>query len=93
MTQPIWKDCTTYSQGDKERIPHSFEVISGDLRISITSGHIHYKGQWVMHCYKLGIDTKPLAVGITREQAQAQACKIVENRLAELQQDLEAIPW
>jgi hypothetical protein len=87
-----WKDCTSYARGDKERIPVSFDIRSGDIRIVITKDHIYYRGKWVMHCHALGIDTRPLAIGITQEQAQQQARKIVENRIAELQADLDAIP-
>jgi hypothetical protein len=92
MTTPAWTDCTTYRQGDKERIPTTFEVESGMLRIVVTNGHIHYKGQWVMHCYRLGIDTELLRGALTREQAQQHARQRVESAIAELQQDLDYIP-
>jgi hypothetical protein len=90
MSDCVWRDCTTYRQGDKERIPHSFEAVSGSLRISITDNHIYYRGQWVMHCPTLTIKTKPLKAK-TRDQACREAWKTVENTLAELDQDLHNI--
>jgi thymidylate synthase len=92
MTTPTWEDCTAYSRGDRERIPTTFEIKSGKLQIVITNCHIYHKDVWVMHCFRLGIDTRPLPAAITREQAQLHAKKQVENLLAELQQDLDAIP-
>ena len=98
MTTPTWKDCTTYRQSDKERIPTTFDIKSGKLRIVITSSQIYYnrrchrEGQWVMHCFQLGIDTLLLPGATTREQAQQHARQRVDSAIAELQQDLEAIP-
>jgi len=93
MTTPTWTDCTTYRQGDKERVPTIFKVRSGKLQIVVTNGHIYCKGEWIMHCDALGINTQPLKEALTREQAQAFAWKRVESKLAELQADLEAIPY
>ena len=92
MTTPTWKDCTTYRQGDKERIPTVFEIKSGKLRVVVTNGHIYCKGHWVMHCHSLGIDTLPLPGATTREQAQQHARQRVDSAIAELQQGLAAIP-
>jgi hypothetical protein len=91
MSDYAWHDCTTYRQGDKERIPHLFEAVSGGLRISITDNHIIYRGQWVMHCPVLRIDTMLLKAR-TRDEACREAWKTVENTLAELDQDLHNIP-
>ena len=45
-----------------------------------------------MHCFQLGIDTLLLPGATTREQAQQHARQRVDSAIAELQQDLEAIP-
>ena len=84
-----WKDCTTYSRNDKERKPTTFEISHGGLRICVTNGHIHYRGQWVMHCYALGIDTLPIPTGLTKEQAQNEALCIVGKKLAALEADYQ----
>lgn len=53
----MWKDTTSYSQGDKERKQTTYTTESGRIRITITCAHIYYPGQWVMHCPGLSVDT------------------------------------
>lgn len=84
----MWKDVTSYSQGDKERIPTAFECRSGDLRIYITCGHINYRGEWVMHCQALGIDTLHLKTVKTFDEAKARSVKIVSMKLDRLKSNL-----
>jgi hypothetical protein len=77
----VWKDCTNYSRNDEERKPTSFELkFSSDLRITITNGHLYYKGQWIMHCFNVGIDTYPLNVK-TQEEAQEKAIATVRAKV------------
>jgi hypothetical protein len=90
-TAPQWEDCTTYSQGDKDRIPTTWAIQSGGVRIVVTKGHITWRGHWIMHCRALGIDTKPLATGITKEQAQRQAITIVQSKALDILQNIEAM--
>ena len=80
----MWNDVSSYSRDDKERKPTTFESKYGALRIVVTCGHIHYQPQWVMHCYALAIDTCALKKDSTKEEAQAEALDIVDERLTEL---------
>lgn len=66
------------------RIPTTFEAVSGDLRIVITNAHVHYAGDWIMHCKALHIDTRHLAGVTSREQAQKAAMAGVRNALDKL---------
>jgi len=75
-----WKDTTNYSRDDKERIPTAFAATLGDLRIVVTSGHIYYRGQWIMHCFKVGVDTLPLNV-VSLEEAKNKALEIVKSKI------------
>ena len=76
-----WKDCTSYSRGNKERIPTAFELrFPSGLLLVIMSGHIYYKGEWVMHCFNVGIDAHPLIVK-TQEEAQRKAIRIVKAKI------------
>lgn len=69
-----WQDTTSYSRGDRERVPKSFTLkLEPGLDITVTREHIYYKGRWIIHCYALGFDTVPLPEGITQEQAQELA--------------------
>lgn len=84
MNKPEWKDTTSYSRIDKDRIPTTFEICDGLLRVVVTCGHIYYKPQWVMHCQALSIDTRPLRNAATKDQAQTEALHIVRNLIEEL---------
>lgn len=76
-----WKDATCYSRGDKERKPTTWEVQSGPLRIVVTCGHFHHRPEWVMHCFSIGLDKAALRMGLTKEQAQAEAVDMVGEKL------------
>lgn len=86
-----WKDISSFSQGDKQRIPYAWECQPhADLRITITRGHIDYPGKWVMHCYpwftcrELKADPADLA------SAQAIAMELVRDRVAAISAALAA---
>lgn len=84
----MWKDVTSYSQGDKERKPTSFENVSGDLRICITCSHIQYRGEWVMNCKALGIDTLHMKTCKTQDDAEKRAIHNVRLKLKKLTDSL-----
>jgi hypothetical protein len=45
-----WKDITTYSRGETERIPRIWEIEACGIRISVHR-HIHYpKDTWLLTC-------------------------------------------
>ena len=45
-----WKDVSSYSRGDKERIPSAWLLKAGYVRI-VVHRHIHYpKDQWLLSC-------------------------------------------
>ena len=45
-----WKDSSSYSKGDKERIPSVWNYRVGDIRI-VVHRYIHYpKDQWLLSC-------------------------------------------
>ena len=82
-----WKDTTSYSKGDKDRIPSSWSANIGKLRIVVVSNHIHYPGRWVLHCSPF-FNTHELKVD-TKEQAQAEAARLVKIEIAAIIADLE----
>lgn len=87
----MWKDITSYSQGDKERKPTSFEAVSGELRIYITSGHISYRGEWIMHCNAVGIDTLHMKTCKTQDDAEKRAIHNVRLKLERLTDSLNTL--
>lgn len=87
----MWNDITTYSQGDKERKPAVFENKCGDLRIVIMNSHINYRGDWVMHCRVLGIDTLHLKTCKTQADAEKRAIEIVRMKVGNLVESINLL--
>jgi hypothetical protein len=87
-----WKDTTSYEQGDKRRIPRSYKAVAtpGYLNL-VVSRHIHDPGWWILRTNVPGLDMARLHEGDDVEIAKRNALKLVENRLAELVQVLEAL--
>ena len=81
-----WKDVTSYSQGDKERIPTCFEYRTPYLRIVIVWGHRSYPDTWVATCHNLGIDTKDLHLDSYDkiDYAKEKALVLVEKTLQDM---------
>ena len=45
-----WKDVSSYSQSDKERVPNCFRASAGGIVVTVHR-HIHYaKDDWLMTC-------------------------------------------
>lgn len=74
-----WKDATSYSYNDKERIPVTFELILGELRIVVTRMY-NLTDTWFLHCRKLHIDSHDLRVN-DLEIAKHEALKLVKDAL------------
>lgn len=77
-----WKDVTSYSRDDQERIPGSWEVRAGGLRIAVAR-HIHYPPDvWLLRTNWTTVDMIELH---SRDLAgaQAMALDIVRTRLSE----------
>ena len=88
----IWKDSTSYSRDDKERVPTAWTTNTSELSITIVKAHIYYPGQWVMHCFALSMDTIKMKIPDTATTSQAQelAVKMVKDRLEKLLDSLSA---
>jgi hypothetical protein len=84
----MWKDTTTYSQRDTKRTPTGYTLNTGSMRITVTCGHIDYKGQWIMHCPQLGLHCEDLASS-TVEEAKASAIHICKQTLEEMRNSLD----
>jgi hypothetical protein len=79
-----WKDSTSYSKGDKERKQTAWTYQNDLLRITVTNNHRDYPGKWIMHCFAIGINTKPVSLvtdEATPEQAQKAAFELVKYKI------------
>jgi len=91
--KPIWKDVSSYSQSDKERVPKSFEIMAGGsrgIRI-VVSRHIHYEpDQWLLQCHDLSIDNN-LLQNKDLEKAQEEAIQKVRAYVKSLAAALDTL--
>jgi len=78
-----WKDETTYSRDNKERIPSVWGIRFKGFRVAVVNKHRLAPNKWVMHCFALGIDTLDLGVESIqpKEIAQDKAIKHVKTKL------------
>lgn len=85
--RPQWKDKTSYSRDDRERIPSIWQLqLTRDIRISVVRKHIHNPDSWVMHCAPW-FDTQSLGLPPTvenRDEAMARAVTLVRAEIDEL---------
>ena len=44
-----WADTTSYSQGDKQRVPTTWSVKLGHYTLTVLCSHIYYPKQWICH--------------------------------------------
>jgi len=74
MPYATWEDETSYSNGDKQRIPNTW-MLKLPWIILCVHRHIHYEpDQWLLGCAQLGIDKHELEAKDIKD-AQAEALK------------------
>ena len=85
-----WQDATSYSRGDKNRIPTAYSVrLTRDFSIYVTCDHVHYRGIWILQFppffreYKLG--------AITADEAKEAALLVASLAIAELSAAVQAV--
>ena len=84
MSDPaIWKDTTIRSRGREDAPATAWSYENKHLRISVMTSHRDDPGQWVMHCFQIGIEKKRIGVppATLPEVAQEVAMSIVRNTL------------
>ncbi|MCH9712677.1 MAG: hypothetical protein K0U20_08655 [Proteobacteria bacterium] len=86
-----WQDITSYRRDDKERIPKTYVIKHGNIRMSISTDHIYYPGKFVLNAQIVGIKTGILKNVKTMTEAQAAAIRIVDKRINELREEMDAI--
>jgi len=75
-----WKDITTYSQGDKERIPSVYEFTIGGFRVAIHRHMDYEKDRWLVSCDALRINKIKLS-NKDIEKAKLEGLQFVNNVL------------
>ena len=81
MKAPVpWKDVSSYSRDQTERIPHAWEARIDDMRITVH----HYAGAgdtWFVTCYELRMERVALTA-IAAEAARDEAFRHVRATLS-----------
>lgn len=76
-----WKDVTSHSQGDKERVPKTFEIRLGFIRVVVTR-HIYFSPDvWTYRCDGLGDQTNFELQNRDLEGAKKEALERIKPRL------------
>lgn len=74
-----WKDIASFSKGDNDRTPRTWETHAGDIRIVVTRHRDYAPDKWILRCPPF-FDCKELAA-TDIENAKAGALELVRGRL------------
>jgi hypothetical protein len=77
-----WKDVSSFAQGDKRRIPNSFQLGADHTWGIKVHRHIDMPGEWCLTCY--GLNLKALPVGPDLAQAKKRALELVGEKLRDI---------
>lgn len=81
-----WEDATTYSKGG-DKTPTAWSIRFGNIKLSVTSDHIYYRGKWVARCAPF-FDTKQLNVD-NEQDAKSEAVELLSAHLNRAINELE----
>jgi hypothetical protein len=94
IARPEWKDVTSFSRDDKDRIPSVWTLqLTRHVRISVVRSHVYDKENWVMHCAPW-FDTYSLKLPSTvenRDEAMSRATALVRAKVEELAAAMRAV--
>ena len=87
-----WKDTTTYSQSDKERIPTTWSRKLSGVRLTVTRGHIYYPDKWAYMAHPL-FDVRELNIPTDSEpeEAMSAAFQALQRHVRPLAEELGLI--
>ena len=79
-----WKDITTYSKNDEERVPSVWNISIGGMRVCVHR-HIGYaKDDWLLSTYFPGFFDRKLLQSKDIEKAKYEALMLVRDRANEI---------
>ena len=93
MRHLIWKDATSYSQGQRGKKPQTaWETDLDGVRIWVSCGHLDHPGRWVMNCRPINIIKRDIGgTNLTSEQARDRAVMTVYSEAKAMQRMAEGI--
>jgi len=92
MSKPTWKDATSYSRNDKDRIPQTWEIdLGGNLKLGVTR-HRHYESdQWLFYCHQLNLEEPLNYRGDDPRRAHIEAANKVRAWLTRITKRIDAL--
>lgn len=87
-----WKDVTSYSRGNKERIPRILEAEICGFTLTIHR-HIHIPGTWLLSCCRLDLDNVDLRTDDFAEAENKAIAFFIKHldKYVELQDTMKAL--
>ena len=82
-----WTDITSYSRTDKARIPRTWELRAGGLRLVVTRHRDFLADSWVMQTYPSIINYAPLG----SHEVEAAKQEAIERTMSALEQMLDGL--
>ena len=89
----MYKDITSYSQGEKERKPNILQNEVNGIVFKVHK-HIHYGNQWLLSCAELNIDKFELDTDdmeTAKEKGITKMKEMLETRIVEYQKAIEIL--
>ena len=92
--RPVWEDISSYSQGDKERVPNAWTLrLSPHVSITIVRNHLDHPDSWVMH-REPWFHTRDLHLPSAveyRDEVMARAVALVREQIANVAAKLREV--
>lgn len=76
MKKPKWEDVSSYSQNDRERVPHTFEIRIADARVIVTRWVHGEPDRWYLICPEAGM-SRDLLCNRDLGEAKKEALRLV----------------
>lgn len=89
----MYKDITSYSQGEKERKPNILQNEVNGIVFKVHK-HIYYGNQWLLSCAELNIDKFELDTDdmeTAKEKGITKMKEMLETRIVEYQKAIEIL--
>lgn len=86
-----WKDISSYSQSDKKRVPHTFEIRASGLIVTVTRWIHGDPARWYLLCYEAGFRSHTGLNNQDLEDAKKEALWKVHDIFTKRVEAIEAL--
>ena len=83
-----WKDVSSYSRGDEQKIPNDWQLITRSLRINVHRHKDYDSDMWLLSCYDVAKIQMPLRCK-NINYAKKEAIELVQHILKTMLKELE----